>query len=236
MAKLSQILGSLMNEITQARIIADRNSSELRSAYQSDPFLKLLSVPTIEVAEIKLDLKLAILGSSVTNQERIWVIGDRLQQRVVYLEGRSNDDGQTLQGIMTYAGENDSIKFEARQADLNQYIVINALGGGGQWVIGDRSDQQVVALNLTSSDAGKTLNGTVQYRDDSLIAFQGVLVEGTEPTGERSSNSYRVTYPGAQSLTAETEDIDVEVVSDNLTIFPEDVLSSISITLDMTRT
>ena len=66
---------------------------------------------------------------------------------------------------------------------MNLYKVENQWGGssapwhpGGDWVIGGRSDQNVVALNIKSDDDGKTLNGTMTYIGEGPIGFKGILV------------------------------------------------------------
>jgi hypothetical protein len=119
-----------------------------------------------------------------------WVIGAREQQSVVAIDIKSSDDGRSLIGQMTYAGEGP-IGFQATSAaGNNEYIVQNQWGGesapwheGGKWVIGDRATQKVIALSLNSQDNGKTLNGTMQYSGEGPIGFKGVLVESESSQG-----------------------------------------------------
>lgn len=61
---------------------------------------------------------------------------------------------------------------------MGLYRVKNQWGGsaapwrqGGQWVIGNRSKQDVVALNIKSKNGGKTLTGTMTYRGEGPIGF-----------------------------------------------------------------
>ena len=112
-----------------------------------------------------------------------WVIGGRSDQNVVAIDVKSDDGGETLNGTMTYIGEGP-IGFRAtRTGKNNNYTVENQWGGssapwhpGGDWVIGGRSDQNVVALNIKSDDDGKTLNGTMTYIGEGPIGFRGALV------------------------------------------------------------
>ncbi len=112
-----------------------------------------------------------------------WIIGGRSDKNVVALDIKSNDDGETLNGTMTYMGEGP-IGFRAtRTGKNNNYTVENQWGGssapwhpGGDWVIGGRSDQNVVAININSDDDGKTLNGTMTYIGEGPIGFKGILV------------------------------------------------------------
>ncbi len=43
----------------------------------------------------------------------------------------------------------------------------------GEWVLGGREDQPVIAATLTSADGGQTLTGTIQYRGEGPIGFRG---------------------------------------------------------------
>lgn len=45
---------------------------------------------------------------------------------------------------------------------------------GGQWVIGGRSNQDVIALNVKSEDGGKTLKGTMTYKGEGPIGFSAI--------------------------------------------------------------
>ncbi|AIO69853.1 hypothetical protein [Burkholderia oklahomensis] len=112
-----------------------------------------------------------------------WVIGCRVNQQVVALDIESGDQGATLAGTMTYAGEGP-IGFKSQQADGGVYAVENQWGGssapwhnGGVWVIGAR-DQAVVAVSIGSTDSGKTLNGNMTYAGEGPIGFKGNSVAG----------------------------------------------------------
>lgn len=61
MAKLKEILGKILSDITKAQAITDAYSRDLKPSYQNDPFLKLLSVPRTEIKDITIFLKFAIL-------------------------------------------------------------------------------------------------------------------------------------------------------------------------------
>ncbi|AOJ06897.1 lectin ESA-2 [Burkholderia mayonis] len=112
-----------------------------------------------------------------------WIIGCRVNQSVVALDIESGDQGATLAGTMTYAGEGP-IGFKSQQADGGVYAVENQWGGssapwhnGGVWVIGAR-DQAVVAVSIGSTDSGKTLNGNMTYAGEGPIGFKGNSVAG----------------------------------------------------------
>ena len=229
--KLNQVIASFLREIAKAQASSDAYAQELKESYKGDSFLRLLPVPRAAIEEIKLDLKYAILESERSN----WVIGSRDNQRVVAIDINSEDSGQTLTGTMKYIKEG-AIGFRATYSGGNNYIVENQWGGsnapwheGGTWVIGDRTSQRVVALNLTSQDEGKSLNGTVTYNGEGSIDLTCVRAEG-DTKSEQQQNVYIASYI---DKTDNRSEVEVEVITDNLNNFPESMLSSISITLDI---
>ena len=111
----------------------------------------------------------------------VWVIGGRLDQRVVAFNVTSLDGGQTLSGTMTYAGEGP-IGFSATQTAPNTYAVENQWGEAdapwnpdGTWVLGGRAEQSVVAMDLSSEDEGNTFTGTMTYDGEGPIGFRAIL-------------------------------------------------------------
>lgn len=73
---------------------------------------------------------------------------------------------------------------------MTLYQVENQWGGssapwneGGKWVIGGRSNQNVVAMDVKSDDGGKTLNGTMTYAGEGPIGFRAT---------QEGSNNYIV--------------------------------------------
>ncbi|MEQ8999620.1 MAG: hypothetical protein RID53_24230 [Coleofasciculus sp. B1-GNL1-01] len=130
-----------------------------------------------------------------------WVIGSRSNQNVVAINVKSDDGGQTLNGTMTYSGEG-SIGFRATRTSGNNYTVENQWGGnsapwnpGGNWVIGSRSNQNVVAINVKSDDGGQTLNGTMTYSGEGSIGFKGTMVEESADTKVNSYIRFPETHP-----------------------------------------
>ncbi len=124
-------------------------------------------------------------GSSAPwNQGGKWILGARANQNVVAIDIQSPDDGQTLNGTMTYAGEGP-IGFRATRSGSNNYVVENQWGGssaswhpGGTWIIGFRLGQNVVALKVNSDDGGNTLNGTMTYAGEGPIGFRSSISAG----------------------------------------------------------
>jgi hypothetical protein len=124
-------------------------------------------------------------GSSAPwNEGGVWVIGGRSDQPVVQLQVTSNDNGQTLFGTMTYTGEGP-IGFKAQLTQNNTYVVENQWGGpaapwhpGGTWLLGCRTNQNVVAIDIISSDDGNSFTGTLTYAGEGPIGFEGQAIDG----------------------------------------------------------
>lgn len=110
-----------------------------------------------------------------------WQLGARDNQKVVNVDIRSGDGGVTFKGSITYSGEGP-IGFQAKRVAQNRYQVQNQWGGndapwhpGGEWVIGGRDNQSVIALNVKSNDGGKSLDGTNTYDNEGPIGFRSHL-------------------------------------------------------------
>lgn len=111
-----------------------------------------------------------------------FILGDRMNQHVVRLDINSSDGGRILTGTMTYQGEGP-IGFRGFLLGRNRYAVENQWGGsrapwhpGGLWVIGSRTNQNVVAVNVSSPDRGARLYGTMTYAGEGPIGFRGFRI------------------------------------------------------------
>ncbi|WP_028101355.1 lectin OAA family protein [Pseudoduganella violaceinigra] len=112
-----------------------------------------------------------------------WIIGCRIGQSVVAVNIESGDGGNTLVGSMTYGGEGP-IGFKSESADGGVFLVQNQWGGasapwhqGGEWILGSR-DQGLVAVQIASSDNGKTFTGNITYVGEGPIGFRASAVAG----------------------------------------------------------
>ncbi|WP_062052678.1 hypothetical protein [Aquimarina longa] len=114
-----------------------------------------------------------------------WVLGSRDNQNVVEIDIKSGDGGRTFTGTMTYAGEGP-IGFKAKQISGNNYTVENQWGGdsapwhpAGNWIIGGREGQNVIALKVNSVDDSANLEGTMIYAGEGPIGFRGLETDGS---------------------------------------------------------
>lgn len=73
MVKLSEFIGEIVSDISDARKIADANSIALSQSYHADPFLKGMPVPhyTIQEAEIKVPVSVNKVTSNLQNNEML---------------------------------------------------------------------------------------------------------------------------------------------------------------------
>ncbi|MEL6537072.1 MAG: hypothetical protein AAFQ98_16745 [Bacteroidota bacterium] len=65
---------------------------------------------------------------------------------------------------------------------MSAFNVENQWGGssapwrkGGLWILGSRKDQYVEAMDIASSDGGKTFTGTMTYQNEGPIGFKATL-------------------------------------------------------------
>ncbi len=114
----------------------------------------------------------------------VWIIGCRGNQHVVAINASSKNNGENLDGNMTYSGEGPiGLKATLRGQNAgNNYNTENSWGGsgghnGGKWVVGTRGDKQgVVQLDIKSGDDGKTFQGTMTYNGEGPIGVRGKLI------------------------------------------------------------
>lgn len=117
-------------------------------------------------------------GTSAWADGGFYILGSRSAQGAIEMNITSADNGKTFTGTMTYENEG-SIAVKATQTSGNCYSVQNQWGGSSApwhhaagWIIGCRNGQQVVSLQYTSKNGGKTLEGKMQYDQEGDIAFK----------------------------------------------------------------
>ncbi len=62
MAELHQILGSVLRDVAQARMISDVYSRNISTYYEQDPLLRRFPTPRTEIDEVEFDLKFVLDG------------------------------------------------------------------------------------------------------------------------------------------------------------------------------
>ncbi|MGA8272147.1 MAG: hypothetical protein WB919_11365 [Candidatus Sulfotelmatobacter sp.] len=133
----------------------------------------------------------------------LFLLGGRNGQSAVAFDIKSADGGKTFTGTMTYAGEGP-IGLQGAYVDGYAYSAENSWGGsgghpGGQWVLGCRANQPVVALDVSSSDTGRTLTGTMTYAGEGPIGFKCALtMANTYQVENQWGGSNAPWHPGGQ--------------------------------------
>lgn len=74
---------------------------------------------------------------------------------------------------------------------MANYKVENQWGGsqapwhpGGEWTLGDRNDQYVTAIDISSKDEGNTFEGTMTYNGEGPIGFRAQYAGNNRYTAE----------------------------------------------------
>lgn len=71
MPTLKDIVGSLLKDITAARMIADQQSAEIAGKYAEHPLLRMFPVPNMTIKNMEIDLRFAVerTGTSGNGKE-----------------------------------------------------------------------------------------------------------------------------------------------------------------------
>ncbi len=149
-----------------------------------------------------------------------WLIGCRGKQGVVAVNVKSDDNGNTLTGTMTYAGEGP-IGFKSALVDGGVYTVENQWGGssapwhpGGIWVIGCRGEQGVVEVKIKGD--GQMLNGDMTYTGEGPIGFKSTVFGSNNYTAENQwGGSSAPWHPGGIWVMGCREDQNVVALNVN---------------------
>ncbi len=60
MAELKDVLGAVLRDLAQSRVVSDQFSSQVSHEYEKDPILGLFPVPRVEIREASINLKFAV--------------------------------------------------------------------------------------------------------------------------------------------------------------------------------
>ncbi len=151
-----------------------------------------------------------------------WILGGRLDQPIVAVDIRSEDQGKTLEGTIRYQTEGP-IGFKAVQESGNSYTCQVQWGGSkaewhddGIYVIGDREIQRCIQLSATISEDQKSLQGVMIYCGEGEIGFHGTLTPSYEVENQWGGEKAPWHAGGTWVLTGranqDVEEIDIESV------------------------
>ena len=113
-------------------------------------------------------------------------IGFRAQQGMTQKKTEVEQDSSLCKKPQ-YKKETNPKSESVKKSDPNDYKVENQWGGsnavwnqGGSWKIGSRDNQKVINVDISSSDDGKTLFGTMQYENEGSIGFKATHQKDNE--------------------------------------------------------
>jgi hypothetical protein len=75
MARLNEILGGILKDVTVARLTADLQAKDLYAAYQEHPLLARMPVPRVTVREVSLRLRFAIAENAEPDYTKVDLSG-----------------------------------------------------------------------------------------------------------------------------------------------------------------
>ena len=100
MPLLSDVVGIILRDITNAKIYADIASKDVFEAYKNDEILKNFSVPNLQIKDIKVNLKFAITNVNENNELEVAITENELTQiapeNISSLEFNSNITNQQI--------------------------------------------------------------------------------------------------------------------------------------------
>ncbi|MBN4002019.1 hypothetical protein [Nostoc sp. LPT] len=149
--------------------------------------LRSVALPTPD--QVKNQYQVQIQTDGSWHDDGIWVIGlydfNRTNKTGIInsINIKSNDDGKTLVGNY-WDGISDELIASTgscqatRSTSRNSYTVVETAGNSPReftWVLGSRTNKDIVEINVESKDGGQTLNGTITYKDEKPISFKGVV-------------------------------------------------------------
>ena len=102
MAKLSEILGGIAKDITQAQITSDLVSLEYLQQYQQDDLLKLMEVPRVRIRDIQVNLKFSI------NQAQAPQLSDNAKLKVAGIWNNQVDSQVIPKAIASLVEDNNT--------------------------------------------------------------------------------------------------------------------------------
>lgn len=65
MAQLNQVIGSILRDVAQARVMSDIYSRHISLSYEQDSLLRHFPVPRAEISEVEVDLKFGIINVGI---------------------------------------------------------------------------------------------------------------------------------------------------------------------------
>lgn len=118
------------------------------------------------------------------HEEGLFKIGDAQDGSIIALSCELDDQGDTLFGTVTYVAtdkEEPSKKKEFQAIPRSENVYDIKIGESesptkwlprGQWLLGTRKHQKIIAMAIDSNNDGRILSGTVMYEGEGPMNFR----------------------------------------------------------------
>jgi hypothetical protein len=222
MAKLKQVIGAILCDINRARAISDAYSRDLKASYREDPFLKLLDVPRTDIKEMTIDLKFSIKQLKYNTTPILYV--NYKEKGVKGLNVNQVEFGTEDERLLGMYRRIGMKTWVSEQISEGQSKVISQFKENG------RDEWSVYLDNGTSEDPSLVKNIQIDLHTQKITVRDH---EGNELKQDRVLSA-SADWSENSEIEKDIEDIDVEVVTRELTSLPAATLSSISLKLDLT--
>lgn len=221
MAKLSEILGGIAKDITQAQITSDLVSLEYLQQYQQDDLLKLMEVPRVKIRDIQVNLKFAI------DEAQAPQLSDNAKAKVAALWGnqvKSNVIPLAIASMVEEPSKRSALTDVLVKSKKSQpvYKADRILDLSDSTTAKDTEDYVSELVKSLPSSLRKELpNLTTIRKEVNKVASQNLM----------ATNSQLNKIAVAQSV----EDFDLEIIVENdaLQATPESQVHEISLSLDI---
>ena len=218
MTKLNDVIGAFMAEIAKAQAVSDSYSRTLQESYKADVFLKLLPVPRTTVKQVVVDLKFAILSpapdfmSYLTTDYK----GSGVKGNNVKIVG-AGDTGNSASIIYRQSGGAEWIRENLKDKPPRPLTYFRETG----------RDEWSVFLQSSAADTPSVRVQIDLWKQQILTQTQ--MSAPPTPVPILSAGS---SLPDPNSKSSQDE-IDIEFHADQLSDYPDEKLSKITLTLDL---
>lgn len=222
MAKLSEIVGGLMRDLSQSHAIVDSHTRQILETYEKDPVLSHFPVPRLTIRTATLKLKFLIKDQAAprpdddpSDYREIW--GKALRERIMpqVMEKVGKLDNRAV--VNTLAGR-------LSQPELEGAVALSRLLNLDQ---SEELEKQTVELLLRETQGMP--KSVLRYLPDRELLSKAAQ----EVVNQEIPNVQRAVKKLYEARRAALSDIDVTVNADEIRQAPESQVSEIEVTVDM---